>query len=140
MSSYTQEETELNQKHEDILTKRTLLLQQMQVVYEEQETKKKQQFLNSQAAKERNTQILKDIEREGEKLQTKQLLHPDIISLETRYWASVEKKLPEWEPYLLGNGQPPTRNTRRTPKHQIQKTVQPGPSPARYRSKPPLPK
>lgn len=41
------------------LGKRALLLQQMEAHYEQQKAKKKQQCLMSQAAKERNAQILK---------------------------------------------------------------------------------
>ncbi|XP_052424452.1 uncharacterized protein C3orf14 homolog isoform X1 [Carassius gibelio] len=58
MASYTHEEFELSQKHEDILGERALLLQQMEAHYEQQKAKKKQQCLMSQAAKERNAQIL----------------------------------------------------------------------------------
>ncbi len=94
MASYTHEELELSQKHEDMwvlsvvlvgkmstifndsflvmklkglmnvffscrLGKRALLLQQMEAHYEQQKAKKKQQSLMSQAATERNAQILK---------------------------------------------------------------------------------
>ncbi|XP_052424453.1 uncharacterized protein C3orf14 homolog isoform X2 [Carassius gibelio] len=62
MASYTHEEFELSQKHEDILGERALLLQQMEAHYEQQKAKKKQQCLMSQAAKERNAQILEDLQ------------------------------------------------------------------------------
>ncbi|XP_043108184.1 uncharacterized protein C3orf14 homolog [Puntigrus tetrazona] len=139
MASYTHEEFELSQKHEDILGKRALLLQQMEAHYEQQKAKKKQQYLKSQAAKERNAQILEDLQNAEENLQTRQLLHPDIINLETCYWASVERKLPEWEQYLLGKGRPPTRETERLLRQQKPKTRQ-DPSTAQGKGKPPRPK
>ncbi|KTG26104.1 hypothetical protein cypCar_00039680 [Cyprinus carpio] len=108
MASYTHEEFELSQKHEDILGERALLLLHLEAHYEQQKAKTKQQCLMSQAVKERNAQILKDLQNAEKNLQTKQLLHPDIINLETHYWASVERKLPEWKQYLPGKGQLPT--------------------------------
>ncbi|XP_005155908.1 centrosomal protein 15 [Danio rerio] len=140
MASYTVEEFELSQKHEDILGKRALLLQQMEAHYEQQRAKRKQQFLMCQAAKQRNAQILKDLENVEKNLQTRQLLHPNIISLETRYWASVERNLPEWEQYLLGKGQPPLSESEKKLKQQRLKTAQQDPSPAQCRGKPPRPK
>ncbi|XP_073682192.1 centrosomal protein 15 [Garra rufa] len=138
MASYPQEEFQLSQKHEDILGKRALLLEQMEAHYEQQKAKKKQQCLMSQAAKERNAQILKDLHNAEKNLQTRQLLHPDIINLETRYWTSVERKLPEWEQYLLGKGQPPVNETGRLLRRQ--KTRQQDPSSAQCNGKPPRPK
>ncbi|XP_016094919.1 uncharacterized protein C3orf14 homolog [Sinocyclocheilus grahami] len=139
MASYTHEEFELSQKHKDILGKRALLLQQMEAHYEQQKAKKKQQCLMSQAAKERNAQILQDFQNAEKNLQTRQLLHPDIINLETLYWASVERKLPEWEQYLLGKGQPPVSETGRLLRQQRQKSRQ-DPSPVQCEGKPPRPK
>ncbi|KTF96028.1 hypothetical protein cypCar_00029472 [Cyprinus carpio] len=140
MASSAHEEFELSQKHEDILGKRALVLQQMEAHYEQQKAKKKQQCLMSQAAKERNAQILKDFQNAEKNLQTRQLLHPDIINLETLYWASVEQKLPEWEQYLLGKGQPPVSETGRLLRQQRQKTRQQDPSPVQCKGKPPRPK
>ncbi|XP_067287989.1 centrosomal protein 15 isoform X1 [Pseudorasbora parva] len=141
MAFYTHEELELSQKHEDILGKRALLLQQMEAHNEQQKAKKKQQCLMSQAAKERNAQILEvDLQNAETNLQTRQLLHPDIINLETRYWASVERKLPEWEQYLLGKGQPPVSETGRLLRQQRLKTKKQDASAAQCRGKPPRPK
>ncbi|XP_016134258.1 uncharacterized protein C3orf14-like isoform X3 [Sinocyclocheilus grahami] len=140
MASYTHEEFELSQKHEDILRKRASLLQQMEAHYEQQKAKKKQQCLMSQAAKERNAQILEDLQNAEKNLQTRQLLHPDIINLETHYWASVERKLPEWEQYLLGKEQSPVSETGRLLRQQKLKPRQQDPSPAQCKGKPPRPK
>ncbi|XP_065097514.1 centrosomal protein 15 [Paramisgurnus dabryanus] len=140
MDSAAREEFELTKKHEDILESRALLLQQMEALNEQQKTKKKQQRLRSQAASTRNAQILKDLENVEKKLHTRQLLHPDIVHLETRYWASVEQKLPEWEQYLLGEGKAPVSETG-TPFGQDRlKWGQQHFSPAHSRSKPPRPK
>ncbi|XP_058647805.1 centrosomal protein 15 kDa isoform X3 [Onychostoma macrolepis] len=130
----------------------------MEAHYEQQKAKKKQQCLMSQAAKERNAQILKDLQNAEKNLQTRQLLHPDIINLEklcacqdrqneskrdgykTLYWASVECKLPEWEQYLLGKGQPPVSETGSLLRQQKLKTRQQDSSPAQCKGKPPRPK
>ncbi|XP_051528716.1 uncharacterized protein C3orf14 homolog isoform X2 [Myxocyprinus asiaticus] len=138
MASHTHEEFELSKKHEDILGKRALLLQQMEAHYVQQKAKKEQQSLMSQAAKERNAQILKDLQVVEKSLQTRQLLHPDIINLETRYWASVERKLPEWEEYLLGKGQAPASETGRSFKQPRLKTRQQDLSPAQGRGPRPI--
>ncbi|XP_026077160.1 uncharacterized protein C3orf14 homolog [Carassius auratus] len=140
MASCAHEEFELSQKHEDILGKRALLLQQMEAHYEQQKAQKKQQCVKSQAAKERNAQILKDFQNAEKNLQTRQLLHPDIINLETLYWASIERKLPAWEQYLLGKGKPPVSESGRLLRQQRQKTRQQDPSPVQCRGKPPRPK
>lgn len=131
------EEFELSKKHEEILEKRALLLQQMQAQYEQQKAKKKQRLM-SQAAHKRNAQILQHLENVEKNLHTRQLLHPDVIHLETRYWASVEEKLTEWEQYLLGKGQPPVSNTGTSFGHLRLGSGQQHPSPGR--GKPPRPK
>ncbi|XP_056590157.1 uncharacterized protein C3orf14 homolog isoform X2 [Triplophysa dalaica] len=132
MASAAQEEFELGKKDEEILEKRALLLQQMEALYEQQKAKKKQQCLMSQAAHKRNAQILQDFENVEKNLHTRQLLHPDVIHLETRYWASVEQKLPEWEQYLLGKGQAPVSETGTSFGQQRQRSGQ-HPSPAHGR-------
>ncbi|KAG9260605.1 uncharacterized protein C3orf14 homolog [Astyanax mexicanus] len=138
MASNLNEEVELSKKHEEILGRRAVLLQQMEICYEQQKAKKKQQAMASQAAHERNMKILEDFQKLENCLQTRPLLHPDVINLQTRYWASVEQKLPEWENYLLGKGPAPVteagqgcyghRGTRQDS------------SPARDKGKPPRPK
>ncbi|KAG5275247.1 hypothetical protein AALO_G00145250 [Alosa alosa] len=101
------DESELSKKHEDILGKRAELLEQMEIQYQHQKVKKKQQSTMSKAAQERNAQLLGDIKTLEDKLRMKQPLHPDVLTLETCYWASMEENLPEWEPFLLGRGPAP---------------------------------
>ncbi|XP_057218255.1 uncharacterized protein C3orf14 homolog isoform X3 [Triplophysa rosa] len=134
MASAAHEEFELGKKHEEILEKRALLLQQMAALYEQQRAKKKQQCLTSQAAHKRNAQILKDLENVEKNLHTRQLLHPDVIHLETRYWASVEQKLPEWEQYLLSKEQVPVSETGTSFGQQRLRSGQQHPSPAHGRA------
>ncbi|KAL2091416.1 hypothetical protein ACEWY4_013679 [Coilia grayii] len=99
---------ELSQTHEDILAKRAELLEQMKIQYQQQKAKRKQQTAQSKAAHERNAKLLGDLKTLEDKLRMKQPPHPDLLTLETRYWASVEEKLPEWEPFLLGRGPAPS--------------------------------
>ncbi|XP_063072415.1 centrosomal protein 15 [Engraulis encrasicolus] len=101
------EDFELVQKHEDILGKRTALLDQMEMQRQQQRAKRKQQKAQSKAARERNTQLLEDLDTLENKLRMKQAPHPDFLTLETCYWASVEEQLPAWEPFLLGRGPAP---------------------------------
>ncbi|XP_062843016.1 centrosomal protein 15 isoform X2 [Trichomycterus rosablanca] len=107
MASSAHDEVQLNKKHEEILGKRAVLLQQMENCYKQQKAKKKQQANMSQTARERNAKILEDCQKLKDRLRTRPLLHPDVLSLQTQYWASVEQKLPEWESYLLGKGPAP---------------------------------
>ncbi|KAK2821250.1 hypothetical protein Q7C36_020593 [Tachysurus vachellii] len=107
MASISHDELRLSKKHEEILGKRVVLLQQMEICYEQQKAKKKHHATMSQAARERNAEILEDFQKAEERLRTRPLLHPDVLSLQTRYWASVDRKLPEWESYLLGKSQAP---------------------------------
>lgn len=48
--------------------------------------------------------LLQDIDAAEEAFQTKLIPHPQpsMLSLETRYWASVEEHIPKWELFLLG--------------------------------------
>ncbi|KAB1264340.1 uncharacterized protein Cadr_000020519, partial [Camelus dromedarius] len=45
-----------------------------------------------------------DIEAAEKSLQTRihPLPRPEVVSLETLYWASVEEYIPKWEQFLLG--------------------------------------
>ncbi|KAJ7998943.1 hypothetical protein DPEC_G00210240 [Dallia pectoralis] len=101
MTSTPSEEMELNKKHEEILGQRAVLLLQMESQYEQQRRTRKQQVMMSQVALERNAQLLQGLQEMENRHGTKQLPHPEILTLETRYWASVEEKIPEWERFLL---------------------------------------
>ncbi|XP_010896899.1 uncharacterized protein C3orf14 homolog [Esox lucius] len=121
MLSTQSEEVELSKKHEEILGKRAVLLLQMESLYKQQKCTRKQQVKMSHVAHERNAQLLQDLQKIENRLGTKQLPHPDILTLETRYWASVEENIPEWERFLLGKGPHPSSNLSRTPKPWKQK-------------------
>ncbi|XP_072522142.1 centrosomal protein 15 [Salminus brasiliensis] len=140
MASNPNDEAELSQKHEEILGRRAVLLQQMEICYEQQKAKKKQQAMTSQAAHERNMRLLEDFQKVENCLQTRPLLHPDVINLETRYWASVEQKLPKWENYLLGKGPTPASEAGPLQRLQGHRGTQQDSSPARDKGKPPRPK
>ncbi|KAJ8369750.1 hypothetical protein SKAU_G00097780 [Synaphobranchus kaupii] len=109
MESHLTHEIKLSKKYEEILKKRTTLLQEMESLHEQHKNKKQQQAMDSEAAFKRNAQLLDDLQEIEKRLKTRSLPHPDIVSLETRYWASVEEKIPEWEPFLLGRGPSPVR-------------------------------
>lgn len=103
-------EIELNKRYEEILKRRTTLLQEMENLHEQHENKKKQHTMDVEVAIERNAQLLHDLQKIENRLKTRSFTHPDILSLEARYWASVEEKIPEWEPFLLGRGPTPVRD------------------------------
>ncbi|XP_060246932.1 centrosomal protein 15 kDa isoform X2 [Meriones unguiculatus] len=50
-----------------------------------------------------------DIDAAEKSLQTRLTPHPQpaVLSLEARYWASVEEHVPNWEQFLLGRAQNP---------------------------------
>ncbi|KAG8523890.1 putative protein C3orf14 [Galemys pyrenaicus] len=66
--------------------------------------KNKEKIEKAETAFERNLCLLKDIETAEKSLQTRihPILPPEVISLETLYWASVEEYIPKWEQFLLG--------------------------------------
>uniref|UniRef100_A0A8D0H5Z7 Centrosomal protein 15 n=1 Tax=Sphenodon punctatus TaxID=8508 RepID=A0A8D0H5Z7_SPHPU len=86
------------------LSRRSVLLQQMENHLRDREAEKMWQVQASDAAHKRNVALRNDIEAVAENLKgrTHLLPHPDIVNLETLYWASIEDSVPEWEPFLLG--------------------------------------
>ncbi|KAI4879216.1 hypothetical protein NFI96_024949 [Prochilodus magdalenae] len=122
------------------LGRRAVLLQQMEVCYQQQKAKKQQRAVMSEAARERNMKLLEDFQKVENCLQTRPLLHPDVINLKTRYWASVEQNLPEWENYLLGKGPAPVTERGRLQGLHGQKGTRQDSSPAQDKGKPPRPK
>ncbi|XP_062924056.1 centrosomal protein 15 isoform X1 [Mobula hypostoma] len=114
--SYLAHEVELSKRHEKILSLRATLLQQMEDQLESQVKEKKLQAIKFESANERNKLLLKDLEaaeknlRAGVHIQ----LHPAVIALETKYWASIEEQLPKWEQLFLGQTRNPVevRNAR----------------------------
>ncbi|KAG7319224.1 hypothetical protein KOW79_017698 [Hemibagrus wyckioides] len=134
------DELQLSKKHEEILGKRAVLLQQMEICYEQQKAKKNHRATLSQAARERNAEILEDFQKAEERLQTRRLLHPDVLNLQTRYWASVEQKLPEWESYLLGKSQAPMSEEMISQGVQKKEDTENDSSPVQRKGRPPRPK
>ncbi|XP_006267065.2 centrosomal protein 15 kDa isoform X2 [Alligator mississippiensis] len=120
MASYLAKEVQLARRHEEILSQRSVLLQQMENHLGNKETEKTWQAQAADAAYKRNAALLNDIEAVEKKLQARahQLPHPDIVKLETVYWASVEEALPKWEQFLLGRAQTPVGFKKMNPTKQ----------------------
>ncbi|XP_007529227.1 centrosomal protein 15 kDa isoform X1 [Erinaceus europaeus] len=104
MTSLIAQEIRLSKRHEEIISQRLMLLQQMQNKLEGQNKEKVSQIQAAEVAFERNRSLLKDIEAAERSLKTRihPLLPPEVVSLETLYWASVEECIPKWEQFLLG--------------------------------------
>ncbi|EDL94138.1 similar to HT021 (predicted), isoform CRA_b [Rattus norvegicus] len=73
MTSLFTQEVHLSKRHEEIVSQRLMLLQKMKNKFGDQST-------------------------ERASLQATETM----LSLETRYWASVEEHVPKWEQFLLG--------------------------------------
>ncbi|XP_008068010.1 uncharacterized protein C3orf14 homolog isoform X2 [Carlito syrichta] len=86
------------------VSQRLMLLQQMENKFGNQNTEKASQLQAAETAFKRNLSLLKDIEEAEQSLQSRihRLPRPEVVSLETRYWASVEEYIPKWEQFLLG--------------------------------------
>ncbi|CAM5125513.1 unnamed protein product [Eretmochelys imbricata] len=109
MASYLAQEVQLARRHDKILSQRSVLLQQMENHLGDKKTEKMSQTQAADAAYKRNAALLSDIEAAEKRLQARVHLqpHPDIVKLETLYWASVEESIPKWEQFLLGRAQTP---------------------------------
>uniref|UniRef100_A0A4X2K380 Uncharacterized protein n=1 Tax=Vombatus ursinus TaxID=29139 RepID=A0A4X2K380_VOMUR len=109
--AYFAREVRLTKKHEEILAQRLLLLKEMENDHDGQKTEEKKAFYMkaAQLASKRNQSLLKDIRTLEEKLEKKVHLrsHPEMVTLQTLYWASVEEEAPKWEQFLLGGAQYP---------------------------------
>ncbi|XP_055985031.1 centrosomal protein 15 kDa [Sorex fumeus] len=86
-----------------------MLLQQMENKFEDQNKEKTSQVKAAETAFERNLNLLKDIDVAEKSLQTRihSSIPPEVVSLETLYWASVKEYIPKWEQFLLGRAQHP---------------------------------
>ncbi|KAM7063912.1 centrosomal protein 15 isoform 1-T7 [Molossus nigricans] len=109
MTSLFAQEIRLSKRHEEILSQRLKLLQQMKSKFGDQNKEKASQIQAAETAFKRNLSLLKDIEAAEKSLQTRihPLPPPEVVSLETLYWASVEDYLPKWEQFLLGRAPHP---------------------------------
>ncbi|KAM6169578.1 centrosomal protein 15 [Rhynchocyon petersi] len=104
MTSLVAQEIHLTKRHEEIVSQRLMLLQQMKNKFGEQKTEKAIQIPRIEAAYKRNLSLLNDIEAAENSLQDRihPLPQPEMVSLEARYWESVEEYIPKWEHFLLG--------------------------------------
>ncbi|XP_036595359.1 uncharacterized protein C3orf14 homolog isoform X2 [Trichosurus vulpecula] len=108
--AYFAKEVGLTKKHEEILAQRLLLLEEMENDHGGQKTEKKASHIKAaKLAYKRNQNLLNDIRTLEERLEKKVHIrsHPEMVSLETLYWASVEEQAPKWEQFLLGRTQYP---------------------------------
>ncbi|XP_067444615.1 centrosomal protein 15 isoform X1 [Thunnus thynnus] len=136
MGATVPEEMELIEKHEEIsLGRRAQLLEQMESHREQLQIQRKQQLREFEAARHRNNTLLQDLQKIEERLRGKQLPHPNLLALETKYWASVEESTPAWEHFLLGKGPHPTDDPGQPPRRAKQK-----PGTAKNQGLPPRPK
>ncbi|XP_013916411.1 PREDICTED: uncharacterized protein C3orf14 homolog isoform X2 [Thamnophis sirtalis] len=109
MASYLAQEIQLAKQHEEIVSRRLVLLQQMESHLRDKDAEQAWHTQEADAAHKRNVSLLKDIEAAAKNLQSREhlLLHPEIVNLETLYWAKVEEAIPKWEPFFLGRTQAP---------------------------------
>ncbi|XP_026577572.1 uncharacterized protein C3orf14 homolog isoform X1 [Pseudonaja textilis] len=135
MASYLAQEIQLAKQHEEILSRRLVLLQQMESHLRDKDAEQAWHTQEADAAHKRNVSLLnllkrkmncgchfckrpsfqkilcmlQDIEAAAKNLQFREhlLLHPEIVNLETLYWAKVEESIPKWEPFFLGRTQAP---------------------------------
>ncbi|XP_007893357.1 uncharacterized protein C3orf14 homolog [Callorhinchus milii] len=123
--SYLTHEVQLSKRHEEILAQRTILLQQMESQLEDQKSGKQLQAIESKAANKRNATLLKDLEAAEERLEASSHMHPhpSVATLKTRYWASVEQELPNWEQFLLGQRMSPIQVRKRKYEKKTQKEI-----------------
>ncbi|XP_037019278.1 uncharacterized protein C3orf14 homolog isoform X1 [Artibeus jamaicensis] len=102
--SQAAQEIRLSKRHEEIVLQRLKLLQQMKSKFGDKNKEKASQIQAAEAAFKRNLSLLKDIEGAEKFLQAR--IHPfpppEVVSLETLYWASVEEYIPKWKQFLLG--------------------------------------
>ncbi|XP_054992651.1 uncharacterized protein C3orf14 homolog [Sorex araneus] len=91
------------------ISQRLMLTQQMENKFEDQIMEKTSQVKAADTAFERNLNLLKDIDVAEKSLQTRihSSLPPEVVSLETLYWASVKEYIPKWEQFLLGRAPHP---------------------------------
>ncbi|KAK2505511.1 hypothetical protein MC885_015976 [Smutsia gigantea] len=104
MTSLFTQEIRLSKRHEEIVSQRLTLLQKMESKFGDLNKGRASQMQAAETAFKRNLSLLKDIEAAEQSLRTRShpLPLPEVVSLETLYWASVEEYIPKWEQFLLG--------------------------------------
>ncbi|XP_061544488.1 centrosomal protein 15 kDa [Phycodurus eques] len=114
---------EVFEKHEEILSSRAQLLEQMKSRRETLKIQSKQQCNKSEVARQRNNMLRQNVQKLENHLCGRPLHHPNVLALETSYWASVEKSIPIWEHFLLGKEPHPTDCAGPFPKRALQEHV-----------------
>ncbi|KAM9365789.1 centrosomal protein 15 [Pholidichthys leucotaenia] len=114
-------EVDLIEEHENILGRRAELLEQMKRHREEMRTERRRQMKEREEAHSRNTALLQDLQKIEDHLKGRWLQLPNLLLLETKYWASVEESLPAWEHFMLGKGPHPTDGPAHPPRSAKQK-------------------
>ncbi|XP_052046298.1 uncharacterized protein C3orf14 homolog isoform X1 [Apodemus sylvaticus] len=123
MTSLFTQEIHLSKRHEEIVSQRLMLLQKMKNKFGDQNAERTSLLQATEIASRRNLQLLQDIDAAEKAFQTKLIPHPQpvVLSLETRYWASVEEHVPKWEPFLLGRALYPVRTENQNEAPFVQK-------------------
>ncbi|XP_078517649.1 centrosomal protein 15 [Lissotriton helveticus] len=121
MPKYLSQEVELSRRHNDILSQRVVLLQQMESQLENVKAESESCREAHAAARIRNQTLINDIVVAEKSLHAKTLLkfNPDVVNLETCYWASIEESIPRWEHFLLGRAHSPVGAGKQ--KHAVRK-------------------
>ncbi|XP_017291115.1 uncharacterized protein C3orf14 homolog isoform X2 [Kryptolebias marmoratus] len=134
------EDKEIINRHEEIIRQRAELLEQMTVRRNQLIIQKEQQLKKREAARSRNTSLLQDLQKIEDCIRRRQMPHPNLLAMETRFWVSVEEALPSWEPFLLGKGPHPSdspghppRRDRRTSSNTVDQRPPPHPKPSTSR-------
>lgn len=109
MTSLFAQEIHLSKRHEEIVSKRLMLLQKMKNKFGDQNVEKTSHLPTAENALKRNHSLLQDIEAAEKSFQTRIKPHPqpEVLSLETCYWASVEECIPKWKQFLSGEAPDP---------------------------------
>uniref|UniRef100_A0A2D4NIC4 GYF domain-containing protein n=1 Tax=Micrurus spixii TaxID=129469 RepID=A0A2D4NIC4_9SAUR len=87
MASYLAQEIQLAKQHEEILSRRSMLLQQMESHLRDKDAEQRWHTQEADAAQKRNVSLLNDIEVAAKHLQSREhlLLHPEIVNLEAPF-------------------------------------------------------
>ncbi|XP_013916410.1 PREDICTED: uncharacterized protein C3orf14 homolog isoform X1 [Thamnophis sirtalis] len=112
MASYLAQEIQLAKQHEEIVSRRLVLLQQMESHLRDKDAEQAWHTQEADAAHKRNVSLLKDIEAAAKNLQSREhlLLHPEIVNLEiptsVNHGPDKGEKatlpIPSFEEYLRG--------------------------------------
>ncbi|XP_078001199.1 centrosomal protein 15-like [Glandiceps talaboti] len=99
MDIYLEREIELNQLHEDILARREVLLRHSEWHLGNMQKRKANSAAVLAVAKERNQNLLEDINKIQADLRSKggKGFSPKLQAFQESYWSMMEKELPGWK-------------------------------------------